>query len=261
MRGTMFGHDVHRPELESAAATSDAPVLTTPFPIEGPSRHADTPHHPAAQTAAGGGAPRIPPFADFLRREAARPRPLAAFHLPNVDDTDSIAVSRRRVTSNVLLAVFGVAAVVTAVMLGLRSGTPESGPPEPTTIGTTGATPAGTAAQEPALPSSTGPANVPPPVAPLLPTSAEVAAPRAPTPAPAAELRRAPTSRTAAAETPAVREGRQSRSGRERTSRRTEEAQASTASEQSDRAERTERAKPADTKKEDPDSTLPPSEE
>ena len=142
MRGTMFGHDVHRPELDDSSGPSDPLLSSTSEPTDLPPRNAETMRHLAWRGPGADAGAEVAPFADFLRREAARPRQPVGFPLPHAEETDSIAVSRRRITSNVLLAVFGTTAVVTAVLLGLRSGTPEPAPSE-AAVGTTGAAPPG----------------------------------------------------------------------------------------------------------------------
>ncbi len=295
MRGTMFGHDVHRPELDIPASPNDASVSSTSPPEDASPRNEEAEGYSGwrGPTAGARGAP-MAPFADFLRREAARPRPPGSFHLSHADDTDSIAVSRRRITSNVLLAVFGVAAVVTAVMLGLRSATPESTPSEPVP-GSTSTAPAGRPAGDFAPAASTAQGNDTSSAAPLPGAVTDVPAPAA---QPVTDLPRAPTGRTAAPDTsaraassdaprrttrptkaaiarPAVAEqgsgteattdaaadntattpterteARPLPSGRERSSRKTD----------SQTAAKSARDTP-ETKREDPDSTLPPSEE
>ena len=297
MRGTMFGHDVHRPELDIPASPNDASVSSTSPSTDASPRTAEAEGHSGwrGPTAGARGAP-MAPFADFLRREAARPRPPGGFHLSHADDTDSIAVSRRRITTNVLLAVFGAAAVVTAVMLGLRSATPEPTPSE-TVTGTSSTAPAGRAAGDVAPSASTAQGNDTPATS-LPGAAADVPAPPVPAAQPATDLPRAVTGRTAAPDTsaraalsdaprrtapatktpiarPAVApqgsdtevtteaaadtaatgapertEARPSRSGRERPSRKSD----------SQTAARSQRDTP-ETKREDPDSTLPPSEE
>jgi hypothetical protein len=297
MRGTMFGHDVHRPELDGTASANDASVSSTSQPADAQPRDVEAAGH-SAWRGPTAGARNVPmaPFADFLRREAARPRPLGSFHLSHADDTDSIAVSRRRMTTNVLLAVFGVAAVVTAVMLGLRSATPEPTAPEPVAGTTSAGRPAGYVAPASAsqddvtksatsLPSLPGTADMPAPPA----SAAEpvTALPRAPVgrPAPPATSHRAapsdatrrtvpatraPATRptdaeqgndseatseaavaTAASTAPERAEARPARNGRNRGARKTD----------SQAATKSERDTPTAGKKEDPDSTLPPSEE
>ena len=155
----MFGHDVHRPELDDSSGPTDPLLSSTSEPTDGPPRNAETMRHLAWRGPAPGGDAAVAPFADFLRREAARPRPPVGFPLSQAEETDSIAVSRRRITSNVLLVVFGATAIVTAVILGLRSGTPEPAPGE-AVIGTPGATPPETTAGNVVPPPSSGPDNV-----------------------------------------------------------------------------------------------------
>lgn len=296
MRGTMFGHDVHRPELDIPTSPNDASVSSTSPSGDASPRAAEAESHSGwrGPTAGARGGP-MAPFADFLRREAARPRPPGGFHLSHADDTDSIAVSRHRITTNVLLAVFGVAAVVTAVMLGLRLATPESTPSEAVT-GTTSTAPAGRPAGDVAPSASTAQSNDLGSATSLPGAAADAPAPSAPAAQPVTELPRAPTGRTAAPNTsaraalsdaprrtapatkppiarPAVAEqgsdteaeaaadtaatgaserteARPSRSGRERTARKTD----------SQTAAKSQRDTP-ETKRDDPDSTLPPSEE
>ena len=201
MRGTMFGHDVHRPELDDSSGPTDALLSSTSEPTDGPPRNAETMRHLAWRGPAPGADGAVAPFADFLRREAARPRPPVGFPLSQAEETDSIAVSRRRITSNVLLVVFGATAIVTAVILGLRSGTPEPAPSE-AVVGTPGATPPDTTAGDVVPPPSAGPGNVtksaasPAPV-PVVPAPPAPAAPRV------TDVLRAPTARPAAVEPPA----------------------------------------------------------
>jgi hypothetical protein len=144
MRGTMFGHDVHRPEFDNpagepagaAGALGDRSLVPLSYPVvdDGPPRNAETAQHSAEAVpdAQGPAAGEAAPFADFLRREAERPRRMGAFHLSRPDDTDSIAVPRARMTARILFAAFGVAAFVSAVVVWLQSGTPEPMPSDPT---------------------------------------------------------------------------------------------------------------------------------
>jgi hypothetical protein len=202
MRGTMFGHDVHRPELDDTSGPSDPLLSSTSEPTDAPPRNAETMRHLAWRGPAAGADAAGAPFADFLRREAARPRPPVGFPLSQAEETDSIAVSRQRITSNVLLAIFGVTAIVTAVILGVRSGTLEPAPSEPV-VGTAGATPRETtdvvappsAATGNATKSATPPSPVP--ALPVVPTPPAATAPRA------TDVPRAPAARPAAVESPA----------------------------------------------------------
>jgi hypothetical protein len=285
MRGTMFGHDVHRPELDNPASANDASVSPMSHTPDAQPRDVEAAGHSAwrGPTAGARNAP-VAPFADFLRREAARPRPLGSFHLSHADDTDSIAVSRRRIATNVLLAIFGVAAVVTAVMLGLRSATPEPTPSEPVPGTTPAGGPAGDVAPASAVQgdvtksatSVPGAADMPAPAAEPVtalpraragrttpsaapPRAAPSDAPRRTVPATKPPISRpgdaeqgsdtgATTEASAAATTiPERVEARPARNGRERGSHKTDA--------------KAERDTPTAGKKEDPDSTLPPSEE
>jgi len=228
MRGTMFGHDVHRPEFDNPSgdagaatdalgAAADRSLVPLSYPIvdDGPPRNAETAQHSAEAMpdehgpAAGGAAP----FADFLRREAERPRHMGAFHLSRPDDTDSIEVPRARMTARILFAAFGVAAFVTAVVVWLQSGTPEPMPSDPTfgvssnpglwtpSSADPGAARAAAAAAgtseviKPAAPPAAA-------VRPAAPAGVDVAAPAVRVP-PKADVPRAPTVRATSAETPA----------------------------------------------------------
>jgi hypothetical protein len=303
MRGTMFGHDVHRPEFDTsgadaASANSDRSMVPMSYPIidDGPPRHAETAQHPSEAVPyvdAGDAGPA--PFADFLRREAERPRRAGGFHLSRPDDTDSIAVPRGRMTARILFAVFGVAAFVTAVLVWLQTGNPDPMSTGPSVgvnspVGTTPSADPGAARAAAAA------AGTPEPIKPAVlpeetikpPVGADVPAAPARVPPPAAAV---PRARAAGPETPrrtataklagakAVDDD-DSKAASDTTAVAPEPAATTPPAEKLERTEprvRTGRtparkadsdgagksdapAKPAG-KQDDPDSTLPPSEE
>jgi hypothetical protein len=142
MRATMFGHDVHRFDLEAYMAANATPPLgnaTAPAgtipPLDDPSYRRSEParqpyetrtpyearHHvDGVPRPAGAGAQSGPSqLADFLRRQAERPNP-AALRMSSLDDTDSYAAPRVPMSARIVL-VAGLAALTAAVVFWIRS--------------------------------------------------------------------------------------------------------------------------------------------
>jgi hypothetical protein len=148
MRATMFGHDVHRFDLEAYMAANATPSPSgTPTPPLGnaappppaeerayqrtePPRQAyetRTPYearHPVDSPRPVGGVgsgsqPGSSQLADFLRRQAERPNQ-AAFRMSSLDDTDAYPSPRVPMSARIVL-VAGLAALTVAVVFWIRS--------------------------------------------------------------------------------------------------------------------------------------------
>ena len=143
MRATMFGHDVHRFDLEAYMAANAAPQTpgnATPplgnaappppaeersYPRAEPPRQAyetRTPYEARHQVDSaprpGGSQPGSSQLADFLRRQE-RPNP-AAFRMSSLDDTDAYPSPRVPMSARIVL-VAGLAALTIAVVFWIRS--------------------------------------------------------------------------------------------------------------------------------------------
>jgi hypothetical protein len=130
MRATMFGHDVHRFDLElaraaaeassSAAGTSSAADSAAPSAADYAPRPADTRSRPPSPSPAPSPAdPAAPdPFrlAEYLRRQAAQQHPHAAW-VSTLDDTDVHGAAVR--VPMAARVVFGVGVAALAVAIGL----------------------------------------------------------------------------------------------------------------------------------------------
>jgi hypothetical protein len=146
MRATMFGHDVHRFDLEAymaANATPSPPGNATPplgnaavppppaedrsYPRAEPPRTYETrtpyeARHPVdsvPRPVGSGSQSGSSQLADFLRRQAERPNP-AAFRMSSLDDTDAYPSPRVPMSAGIVL-VAGLAALTIAVVFWIRS--------------------------------------------------------------------------------------------------------------------------------------------
>jgi hypothetical protein len=139
MRATMFGHDVHRFDLDALIAASEAapqvpPDIDLPPPApERPERRSEPPRQPDeprpqayADPGPGPGAcaaksPQLgsSQLADYLRRHADRPHEVTPFR-SSLDDTDAHPAPRVPVTAKIVL-IAGVAALLVAILLSLQA--------------------------------------------------------------------------------------------------------------------------------------------
>ncbi len=169
LRGTMFGHTVHLPDLELRARSEEVETSKALAVVE---RGVQTSHEiaifqPGASYAQQAGIPRgVDPYPRSNR-----------FHMRDTP-IDLRVSSRRKLGTRVGLAAAGIAAIVLAALLWVRSNSQEAeSGPRPTAAFST--------------PRPPGPSELPPPrpaVAPLpapevKPAAAAAAAPRATTPA------------------------------------------------------------------------------
>jgi hypothetical protein len=128
MRATMFGHQIHRFDLEAPPAAADLPPATTPAPSpRGGATHggasADAPRRPPAaspQAPGWGPAPAQADalrLADYVRRQAAQPHPPVAAWVPPVDNTEERPTWR----APIVVLVAGIVALTWAVVLAIRT--------------------------------------------------------------------------------------------------------------------------------------------
>ena len=123
MRATMFGHDIHRLDLEAALAVLDSQISPAPSPVAAPPAQTPSPrprYEPPRQEAEP--IPEVAaPMPEYLRRQSNRPHGSGSFRASSLDNTDTPQAPRVPLMARLVL-VAGVAALTVAALLSIQSG-------------------------------------------------------------------------------------------------------------------------------------------